>query len=494
MAAERDVVIAGGGPAGAVAARLLAGWGVDVELLTRPAPHRALIESLPPSAGKILDHAGLGPAVEAAGFIRATGNTAWWGRGPARSEPFGGSSLGYQVLRSKFDRVLLDQAALAGARVRRRALVRGVSDPGAGGHRIVQFDSAGKPGTIRAQWVLDATGRAGLTTRTSRAHLARGLRTLALVAAWEHPGGWPVADPSHTLVESGGEGWAWSVPQSATRRYLAVMVDPAVTPLAGRGRLGAAYRDELRRFPNLHGLLAGARMVGRPWARDASPYSTAHPGEPGLLRVGDASSFSDPLSSFGVKKAMASGWLAAVVVRSALEDPGVESAALDLFNRRERAIADALGRRAAEFARAAAGDHAGDYWQRRALADEGDPLTGDPDVATLREDPGVLSAFQELKRRDGIILRPAGHLRLERRPTIRADRVVLEEQLVVPAFPAGIRWLREVDLVQLVALAPAARDVPQLFEACARQNPGARLADFLGALSVLIAKGALEFA
>jgi hypothetical protein len=110
MASDREVVIAGGGPAGAVAARLLAGWGVGVELLTRPAPHRALIESLPPSAGKILEHAGLGPAVDAAGFIRATGNTAWWGAGPARTEPFGASGLGYQVLRSRFDRVLLDQA------------------------------------------------------------------------------------------------------------------------------------------------------------------------------------------------------------------------------------------------------------------------------------------------------------------------------------------------------------------------------------------------
>ena len=39
-----------------------------------------------------------------------------------------------------------------------------------------------------------------------------GHRTVALVGRWRHAGGWPLADPSHTLLESYEDGWAWSVP------------------------------------------------------------------------------------------------------------------------------------------------------------------------------------------------------------------------------------------------------------------------------------------
>jgi halogenation protein CepH len=488
---SRDVVIVGGGPAGAVAARLLAGWGHRVLLLTRPDPRRALAESLPPSSVKLLDHVGLRAAMDAAGFVRATGNTVWWGAGDARIEPFGGAIPGYQVLRSRFDRLLLDQAAVAGARVLRRATVREVLPPEAGGGlRRVRFDTPRGPETVAARWVLDCTGRAGLLARHGRRQPERAFRTMALVGVWEYPGGWSLPDPSHTLVESYGEGWAWSVPVSATRRYVTVMVDPALTPLAGRGKLPAAYRAELAKTRHLGPMLRGARRIGRPWARDASPYAARHVGEPGLLLVGDAASFSDPLSSSGVKKAMASAWLAAVVVRSALGDERMTGPGLDLFRRREHAMAESLRRQAAEFSRLAAEGGAHVFWQRRAVGDEA-VVDGEPDVAALRDDPEVRAAFQDLKRRAEIRLRPSSDLRREERPAVREDRIVLGEHLVAPAFPGGIRYLRDIDLDRLVKLAPTVTQVPDLFEAYNREAPPVALPDFLGALSVLIGKGLL---
>ena len=55
-----------------------------------------------------------------------------------------------------------------------------------------------------------------------------------------------------------------------------------------------------------------------------------------------------------------------------------------------------------------------------------------------------------------------------------------------------LRLLRGVDLVRLVELAPQHRQVPDLFEAYIRRCPPVSLPDFLGALSVLLAKGALR--
>lgn len=487
-------MVLGGGPAGAVAAHLLARWGVGVTLLTRPPRHRPLAESLPPSLGKLLDHTDLRDAVDAAGFLPATGNTVWWGPTDGQPEPFRGGALGYQVARGEFDRLLLNRAAASGAAVRRRATVRRVLGPAEpGGSSTIHFESSGRATALTAPWVLDCTGRAGLTARQGHRTLEPGLRTMALVGIWDRAGGWPVADPGHTLVESFGGGWAWSVPVSPTRRYVTVMVDPTLTPLAGRGELSAAYRRELSRTVRIGPTLAGARLVGRPWARDASPYASDTPGRPGHLLVGDAASFTDPLSSFGVKKAMASGWLAAVVVRSSLEDPAIAPDAVALFNRRELAMVEALREGSAEFARAAAGTHAGEFWARRADREAGE-MPGEPDAAALRRDPAVLRAFKELRQRDPVALRPAPDLRRQPRPAVRADRIVLRDHLLLPAFPEGLRWLRGVDVVQLVDLVPGAPGVPQLFEACQRQNPEVSLPDFLGVLSVLLAHGGLRFA
>ncbi|MCL4864288.1 MAG: tryptophan 7-halogenase [Gemmatimonadales bacterium] len=494
MTSHCEVLVLGGGPAGSVAARLLASWGHSVELITRPPHQQPLAESLPPSSTRLFDHLGLRSAVDGAGFVRSTGNTVWWGPGLGRREPFAGQVPGYQVLRSDFDRLLLDQAAVHGAVIHGDNTVLEVARPSPS-HPLhtVTHESSGGVHATTARWVLDCTGRSGVTGRGGQQRAERGLRTMALASIWDRPGGWGLDDETDTLVESCGDGWAWSVPVSLTRRYLTVMVDPTVTPLVGAGRIGSVWHDEIARTRHLGPMLVGATPIGEPWVRDASPYTHPMPGESGLLRVGDAASFTDPLSSFGVKKALASAWLAAVVARTALADPSLEPAALELYNRRERTVAEALRGRAAEFAREAAGAHAGEFWTRRAEA--ADSAAADElDVALLRRDPDILAAFAELRSREQVTLRWGPSVSRAPRPAIRGDRVVLVEHLVVPAVPAGVRWLRDLDLLVLAELAVAGGQVPELFEHYGRRVAPAPLPDFLGALAVLIGKGVLEFA
>ena len=62
----------------------------------------------------------------------------------------------------------------------------------------------------------------------------------------------------------------------------------------------------------------------------------------------------------------------------------------------------------------------------------------------------------------------------------------------MPGWEAGVRHLRGVDLPALVEMAPGFGQVPDLFEAFAARHEEVTLPDFLGALSVLIAKGVLE--
>ena len=457
-----------------------------------------------------MDRIGVRTAIDGASFIRATGNTVWWGTSEARVERFAESALGWQIPRAELDPLLLADAEAAGATVVRGAVVRDVvvgSDTVEG--PVVHFDVDERSRSIAARWVLDCTGRSGLLARRGWRRADPSARTLAVVGTWERVGGWEqLADPTHTLVESYDGGWAWSVPVSRDRRYVTVMVDPALTDVRASGsadRLTNVYAGELAKAPRLEALVRSgsrasraSRLTSAPFARDASSYDATRVAEDGVLLVGDAASFIDPLSSYGIKKALASAWLASVVVHTALGDDAMRTPALELYERRERAVYDALRRRFTELSREALGTATTDFWRARSERDRDDPgehaAAGEPDVATFRRDPDVLAALDAMRQRASVALRPSARLVRVNRPTVRGDRVALEEHLVVPAFRDGVRYLRSVDLVTIVALAPGYDQVPDLFAAYNRAAPPAPLPDFLGALSVAVGKGILDLA
>ncbi len=283
-----DVAIIGGGPAGSSAGRLLAAWGHSVVVLDNPAPRaRGLAESIPPSTRKLLAEVGVLDVVDAAEFYRSTGNTVWWADDAARLETFGAAALGYQVFRPDFDRVLVDAAASAGAEVRTPARVAAVS---CGDDRArVDYEHDGAKRALDARLVIDGSGRAGIVGRRFRC-AQEGHRTYALVGVWARAD-WDVPDDTHTLVETYDGGWAWSVPISATTRHVGVMVDH-----------GTNYRTEIAETTHIRAALEDA-VLQHEWACDASLYFASKYAGPRFLLAGDAGSFIDPLSSFGVTRA-----------------------------------------------------------------------------------------------------------------------------------------------------------------------------------------------
>jgi len=273
-----------------------------------------------------------------------------------------------------------------------------------------------------------------------------------------------------------------------------------VRPASGAAGLTAIYAEELAKAARLEGIARSgvrpARLTSAPFARDASSYGASRVADDGVLLVGDAASFIDPLSSYGIKKALSSAWLASVVVHTTLVDDAMRTPALDLYERREREVAQALRRRFAELSRDTVGITQTDFWRARSAGEHGDGVgdDGEPDFAAFRRDPDVLAALEAMRQRPSVALRPSAGLHRVDRPTVRGDRVALEEHLVVPAFHDGIRYLRNVDLAVIVSLAPAYDQVPDLFAAYNRAAAPAALPDFLGALSVAVGKGILDLA
>lgn len=536
-----DAVIIGGGPAGSAIGRLLASWGHSVLILATSADRsRGLAESLPPSTQKLLAEVGVLDAVERAGFYRATGNTAWWASRDRRVERFNSSAsgpvlsgsllvrqaqherrveglgtsvveasaLGYQVYRPDFDRVLLDSAANAGARVRVGARARSVRFDADRSARV-DYEHHGRRSAVSCRFVLDCSGRAGVVGRRFR-RAEPGHRMYALVGVWQKAGHWDLPDETHTVVETCDSGWAWSVPISASTRHVGMMVDGITPHGANRRALADAYRVEIGQTAHVRALVDDA-LLQDVWACDASLYSSDVYAGPQFLLIGDAGSFIDPLSSFGVKKALASAWLGAVVVHTCLTHADRQDVALGFFSQREREIYAAHLRRSSDFARAAQVEHPHPFWVSRASIDPvGVPENDDANDAQVRE------AFERIKQAPSIEFRLADDARLNKAPIIRGREIVLEDALAVaaaglnggatttsmlngshttgsaPGVRPAIRFFENVDLVKLAEMACQHTRVPDLFEAYCRSHAPVPLPSLLTALSLLVAKRILK--
>lgn len=461
-----DVLVVGGGPAAGTAARLLAQWERRVVVVAKPeGSDPALPESLTPSCQKFFDLMGISAAVAQAGFVRSSGHTVWWGGEPARCEPFADGAFGWQATTSRLSRVMLDAAAAAGADVRRGTLTA---------EEVLAWPAAFR---------LDCTGRAGVLARAlgGRAY-EPGHRTVALVGLWRCPGGWNLPNPTHTLLESYADGWAWSIPVDDELRALAVMVDPKTTALDKGHGAKAVYLGEIAKTVELAAIIEDAALDQGPFGWDASMYCAERLTGDGWLLVGDAASFVDPLSSAGVKKAMASGWLAAVTVNTAFETPGLAATALTHYAARERETYGQFLTLTRKHLADGAADPDHPFWADRAATDAGD---GDR--------AAVMAAFERMRSAPQVRLRVGPGVRLEDRPALRERVLVLEPRFVNDATPEGVRFVDGVDLVALSRLAPTANQVPDLFEAYSDSVATVELPVFLKAVCTAVSRGWLLF-
>lgn len=478
-----DVIVIGAGPAGCAAAVVLAEAGRSVLLIDRPTgARRALAESIPPSARRILTELGVDAAVASAGFQPWRGNTVWWADEPPRVEHFSPDAVGFQVDRHQFDRVLRDAAVRAGATLV-EGTVRSATPP------VVTIDVDGCEAQATAPWILDCSGRAGLLARQGLRALEDSHRTVALAGIWRATTPWPPAIDGHTLVASHADGWAWSVPVARDVRYVTVMVDPARSHLTKDAPALDVYQAELSKVTPFAELLAAAHLIAGPWGADASLYgATRHFGQ-GFVLVGDAATFIDPLSSFGVKKALTSGWLAAIVVTSILDSPTMQDAAVEFFESRERRVAASFRKQAARYAEDAGARHP--FWQARATHGQIDAEGEGVDPAALAGDPAVVAALRDLQQQPTLDVRSGDRVTTIQRPVIRGRRLVMADHVSVPQWPDGVRYIRNVDVLLVLRLAPQHSDVGELYDAVVRIQPGVGLPDFLGVLATLVARGAL---
>jgi hypothetical protein len=311
----------------------------------------------------------------------------------------------------------------------------------------------------------------------------------ALLGVWSRPGGWPAADETHTSVETYDDGWAWTVPTSASVRHTAVMVHGGRSRIVRGDTLAETYARELAKTRRLGPQSAGA-VLEDVWACDASIYTASSFAGPGFLLVGDAGATIDPLSSFGLKKALTSAWLAAVAANTWLLHPEREATLTGFFSRWEAAVYATHLARSREFAVEAFARHPSPFWEAQARMPVAPERSVDERV--LLRDPAVSAALAALKARDGLALVRNDTVRWTDTAIVRGREIVTAEALPLDGG-AAIRFLSDVDLVVLATLAPQYRQVADLVEAYTRRHPTANFVGVLGALAFLIARKVLQF-
>jgi flavin-dependent dehydrogenase len=478
-----DVVIVGGGPAGANAAALLAAWGRSVVLVHGDSPAPSLAESLPLSTRKLFRFLGLAAIVDAAGFHPNHGNISRWADEETRAKTDG---EGYHVHRAEFDRLLRDHALARGA-----VFVEGhARNVDVNGTVTVARRESSECLSYRGRYVLDCSGRAGVIASRGLRRMVTGCRTLAVAAEWDCPR-WPEEERTCAFVESYRDGWAWSVPLSPTRRQCTVMIDADRTIVRKAG-LPGLYDRELQKAAGICKRLGSARPLGRPWACDSSIYDCVKAFDGCALLVGDAASFVEPLSSGGVKKALSSSWRAAVVVNTCLDRSDMQSAAFDFYDRRERQVWTGYQRHTAAFFREAARTYDGRFWSTRVAALAGlDAAEDDLPDADLGRDPGVCSAFERLRRLQTGRLKQRTSLTFAKTPVIEGRVIVMRQAVVVPGGDMPIRFAAGVNLPEVLRISADGLDVSSLIDTYQRQVGRINPRNLLAALSFLVSRGLL---
>jgi flavin-dependent dehydrogenase len=322
MSSERyDVIVIGGGPAGAALSTLLARRGRRVLLLEKEQfPRFHIGESLLPCAMPLFEQLGVLPELErrflpkhAAEFVTADGSMT-------RRYTFGsglvpGASTAFEVDRAEFDQVLLDNARAAGAEVRQGVKVVdfALSESEA---RVSARDDAGNALAFEADMLVDASGQQSmLAGRMGLRKMDPTLRNFSVFSHFEGAAratGDREGDISIVLVP---EGWWWVIPLRGDRTSIG-LVAPSRT-LQGRKPDELYLMERIESTPYLRERFRAARRTADVRAMSDWSYSSARMAGDRWLLVGDAAAFIDPVFSTGVYLGLASAFRAADALEKA---------------------------------------------------------------------------------------------------------------------------------------------------------------------------------
>ena len=324
-----DVVIIGGGPSGASAASILAEHGRRVLVIDRDKlPRYHVGESFIPFTYQPLERLGLIPRLKKSHFMKKY-SVSFVQPDGKRSQPFyffnrydrETIAQSWQVLRSEFDEMLLNNAREKGAEVLEETTVtRLLKEDGV----VVGVEIKDKDGNLserRATITLDCSGKEAF------AAVREGWRKrdpyLNKVAVWTYykgskrePG---IDEGATTVAMIPNKGWFWHIPMHNDMVSVGVVAEGKYLGRDSVRDPQAIFEREIPENKWIEDHLSQGQSTGQYWITSEYSFHASYCASPGLLLVGDALAFLDPVFSSGVMLALKTGVMAGDEVNRGLE-------------------------------------------------------------------------------------------------------------------------------------------------------------------------------
>ncbi|MGC1272096.1 MAG: NAD(P)/FAD-dependent oxidoreductase [Planctomycetaceae bacterium] len=344
---ETDVVVIGGGPAGATSSTLIADKGYKVTLFERDQfPRYHIGESLIPETFWVLERLGMLPKLRGSHFVKKYSVQFVNQRGKL-SEPFyfvehkpHESSQTWQILRSEFDQLMLDNAREHGVTVHEQTRVLDVLFENGKAVGVRTRSEDGVEREVRCKVVVDASGQGSMLM--DRFGLREWDPVLKKAALWTYWKGAPrdVGEnegATMVLQTKDKAGWFWSIPQHndvtsvgvvAGVDYLFKNRDTKASRSDTQAFWEEIYFQEVDRCPGVKERIGDGSRCDTFHVEKEYSYRSREASGDGWVLCGDAYGFLDPLYSSGVLLALKGGSLAADAVTEGLAKGDVGKAQL----------------------------------------------------------------------------------------------------------------------------------------------------------------------
>ncbi len=323
-----DTVIIGAGPAGSAAAALLAEHGLRVLALEREKfPRYHIGESLLPFTCFPLKRLGLLEKMRASAFVKKHSVQFVSPSGKA-SQPFYFSTRyapevaqTWQVLRSEFDLMLMENARAKGAQVLEETTVRELIREGGRIQGVRAQTKAGETMEIRAPMTLDCSGRDAIAP--TRLNWRVREPKLNKVAVWTYYRGAlrdaGIDEGATTVAYVPEKGWFWYIPQHRDMVSVGVVAEGKYLTRDGIKDPKDIFNREIEQNAWIKQHLACGKQEGNHFITSEFSWRSRYCAADGLLLAGDAFGFLDPVFSSGVMLALKSGMLAADSIKAAYD-------------------------------------------------------------------------------------------------------------------------------------------------------------------------------
>ena len=323
-----DCIVIGAGPAGLTSATLLAQYGRKVLVLEKETfPRFRVGESMIPYNYFPLERIGMIDKLRASSFPHKY-SVQFVRQDGTQSQPFyfdqhmnHPAAQTWQVTRSVFDNMLMENAREKGVEVIERMNVRELIEEDGCVVGVLAEDDRGRARSFRGAITIDGSGRVRLAmTRLGWRELDRSIYKIAV---WGYFRG-AMRDPGKdagatTITYVEGKNWFWYIPMQDD--IVSVGIVGARDYLMGRTNdLETIFNDGVRKNVWIHEHLKSGSINEQDYMVNAHlSYRSRYCAKDGLILVGDALSFLDPVFSTGLFLALSSGELAGDAVEEALK-------------------------------------------------------------------------------------------------------------------------------------------------------------------------------